>query len=161
MKSILLLLILVFVTTVSAQIRSTDKQQMVGVWQNSQGVGSGLTDNYQFFENGRFRLNFNEMDGTKRVISHSGFWNVYRGRLYLHVTAMRIHFGGRWVKASGSIATEYEIEGGEIRYVRLRRPEKFSYAVSAITEEDVYTVVTIGDAKFWKLSGDPRAYESL
>lgn len=137
------------------------KSQLVGVWQNSQGVGSGLTDNYQFFDDGTFRFNYNEMDGTKRVLSYSGFWNVYKNRLHVHISRVTIHIGGRWQPATGSIATDYEIVGGRVIAKKISPVEKLSYSLSAFgLEEEVYTTVMIGNEKFWKLSSDPKAYEN-
>ena len=148
----------ILVSTVAA--RSLDEtSKLVGVWQNSEGVGSGLTDQYQFYDDGTFVYNFNQMDGTKRLVSHSGFWNLHRGMLHLHTTAMAVHLGGKWVKASGSTATEYEIEGGEIFKVRLKRALKRSLKLTGPKKDDMYTVITIDGEKFWQLSTDPRAYD--
>ncbi|MDH3492322.1 MAG: hypothetical protein OEM82_02140 [Acidobacteriota bacterium] len=137
------------------------KRELIGVWQNSKGVGSGLTDNYQFLSDGRFQFNYNQMDGTKRLLSFSGFWNVQRGMLYLHANRVALLIGGKWVKASGSIATEYEIEGGRVTKKRISPVEKSVLDISAFQlEDETYTTVKIGGEKFWKLSSDPGAFEN-
>ena len=156
------LTISLFATTSTAQTNEAEtKRRLIGVWQDSKGVGSGLTNNYQFFENGTFRFNYNEMDGIKRLLSYSGIWNVYKSRLYVHINRMTFHIGGRWKAATGSIATEYEIVGGRAITKKISPIERLSYSLSAIElEEEMYTTVRIGDTKFWKLSSDPEAYEN-
>ncbi|NNE68606.1 MAG: hypothetical protein HKN33_18720 [Pyrinomonadaceae bacterium] len=164
MKFLLPLLLLTLVGTGIAAAPSPRedeeiRRKLIGVWQNSKGVASGLTDHYKFYKDGRYVFNYNEMDGTKRLLSHSGFWNVHRGRLHIHTNRVALHLGGRWVKSSGSIATEYEIEGGRIITKSIAPVEKKSYSISSIVlEEEMYTKVDIDGEKFYKLSSDPETY---
>lgn len=161
-KYLLIALVALFAVMATAQAPDTkSKQKLVGVWQDSKGVGSGLSDNYQFFADGRFTFNYNEMDGTKRVLSYSGYWNAHKGRLHLHTNRVKLHIGGRWVKSSGSIATEYEIEGGRVIDKRITPVEKIALGISPfVMEEEIYTTITIDGVKFWKLSNDPLTYEN-
>ncbi|MEZ5307991.1 MAG: hypothetical protein R2684_12670 [Pyrinomonadaceae bacterium] len=136
------------------------KEKLVGVWQDSQGVGSGLTDYYQFFENGKFKFHYNEMDGTKRVLSYSGYWNVYRGEIYLHINRVDLLLGGVYEQATGSIATDQEITGGKVVSKKISPIEKLKYGLGRIRVEDEFTVTEIDGQKFWKLSSDPTTYDT-
>jgi hypothetical protein len=163
MKGILAISLLFVVSTITlAQgAGANTKAGLIGIWQNSESVGSGLSDHFQFFADGRFKFTYNSMDGRKRLLSYSGFWNAYKGKLHLHINRARFHIGGKWIKSSGSIATEYEIEGGREMEKRIFPIEKIAYGLSAIRfEQEMYTTILIDGEKFWKLASDPKAYET-
>jgi len=165
MKASLFILMILTISVLSgsssAQTHDLEiKKELVGVWQDSEGVGSGLTNNYQFFGNGRFHFNYNEMDGTKRVLSYSGFWNIHKGKLHLHTNRITLLIGGKWIKSTGSIATGYEIEGGRVIRKRIAPVEKSAHELSAFAlEDETYMTVRIDGDKFWKLSNDPASFE--
>lgn len=66
----------------------------------------------------------------KRVYSYSGTWEFDGKSIILTVNERVIHEGGVLVSAMGSCASEYEIEGGEIKTIRLDKPEIIEVKVS-------------------------------
>ena len=81
-----------------------------------------------------------------------------RGYTYIQ-NRVQLHVGGRWIKSTGSIATEYEIEGGRVITKRIAPVEKKSFPISSFgTEEELYTTVDIDGETFYKLSSDPDTY---
>ena len=155
--------ILLLIGNISAQEKNSDKlirTELIGIWQASPSVGSGMDDNFQFFADGNFRFNYNQMDGTKRIISYGGNWKVSNGKLILTVKTMTVLIGGKWTKSSGSIATEYEIEGGEILELKVSPANEMKLNLSKFLKEELYETFKIDGIKYWKLSSDPKTYEN-
>ncbi len=161
--SIIAFLSCVFSASIYAQKVSEDKaleRRLLGVWQDNSAVGSGMADNFQVFASGKYVFNFNQMDATKRVISHSGKWKVSNGKLILKMKRVELWIGGKWVKASGSTATEYEIEGGKIIKKKISPKEILELSLDKFVEEELHQTTRIDGVKYWKLSDDPTAYEN-
>lgn len=163
-KSLIVILTIFFsVSNIFAQTANPDKSiraELIGVWQASSSVGSGMDDNFQFFADGKFKFNYNQMDGLKRINNYSGNWKVEKGKLVLTITDIEFRLGGRWVRSSGSIATEYEIEGGQIFKKRILPAEKQTLELTGFVREELHKTTKIDDIKYWKLSGDPKTYEN-
>lgn len=155
--------ILLLLGSVSAQDKSLDKTiqtKLVGVWQASPSVGSGMNDNFQFFADGKFRFNYNQMDGTKRILSYGGNWKVSDDKLILTLEKMTVLIGGKWIKSSGSIATEYEIEGGEVLELKISPAKEMKLNIGKFIQEELHETLEIDGIKYWKLSSDPKTYEN-
>jgi hypothetical protein len=87
-----------------------------GVWQDMPYIASGWSNTYQFFSDGTFRFNYNQMDCSKRLISKSGDWTILDTvNLRLSIDNYKIIKGGKLIDSDGSCATEKMIEGGEIQ----------------------------------------------
>ena len=136
------------------------RKELIGVWQSAPVVASGMDDNFQFFADGKYRFNYNQMDGTKRILSYAGKWSVEEGKLVLTVEKMTLLFGGKRVAATGSTATDYQIEGGKVIDVKLETVEKTELPLGKFVREELHNTTAIDGVKYWKLAADPRAYES-
>jgi len=146
-----------------SQSNIVDKQiqaRLIGVWQDSSAVGSGLTDTFHLFADGNYKFNYNQMDGTKRILSHSGKWKIVGGEFVLNIIEVEMLIGGKWVKASGSTATEFEIDGGKTITKNILPVEKFTLSIGPFIEEDIHLTTEIDKIKYWKLSDDPTAYQN-
>src|SRR5688572_12504300 len=88
-----------------------------GVWQDSPKMASGWSDTFQFFEDGHFVFNHNQMNCEKRELSYSGRWGISQGDLTLQVESRRILEGGHLEEALGSCASEKELVDAEQRVV--------------------------------------------
>lgn len=157
-KQTLLLLILTGCTVDKNQ--TDDTTELIGMWQDSSQVASGYTDNYRFFENGDFIFGYNEMICDKRTLNYSGTWELNEGdQLKLTIKKKRIVEGGKLVPAMGSCASEYDIEGGEVRSIELTDFEIQGILLSPITEdkERPYVTRTFNKKQFWKLRDDPNS----
>ena len=155
--------ILLLIGNISAQEKNADKliqAEMIGIWQAGPSVGSGMDDNFQFFADGKFRFNYNQMDGTKRILSYGGNWKISGVKLILTIEKMTVLIGGKWTKSSGSIATEYEIEGGEILELKISPAKKLKLNLSKFIKEELHQTTKIDGVKYWKLSSDPKTYEN-
>ncbi|MEZ5344741.1 MAG: hypothetical protein R2681_04205 [Pyrinomonadaceae bacterium] len=161
-KSLLIAVLLVLsISSSYAQNKISDKTiktELVGVWQDAPSVGSGMSDNYRFFADGTYKFNYNEMDAAKRLLSHEGKWSVAEGKLVLVIDTVVLLIGGKLVEATGSAASEFEIEGGEVIRKKIMPAEKLTLGLGAFLKEELHNTTTIGDVKYWKLSSDPDVY---
>ncbi len=119
-----------------------------------------MSDTFHFFADGKYKFNYNQMDGTKRVLSHAGKWKIAGGELVLKMMEVEMLIGGKWVKASGSTATEFEIEGGKTITKKILPSEKFPLELGPFVKEDIHLTTKIDGIKYWKLSSDPTAYQN-
>jgi hypothetical protein len=142
----------------------TKQNEIVGAWQNYPIMASGWNDAYQFYENGEYRFNYNTMDCQKRVIRHSGTYVTESDSiLVLTTTDKLIIEGGKLVEAMGSCASDYEIEGGKEKLVKLDKPEILKLKVSSITIDklnDDKSKVLIGGIEYWRVDKDPKVYQT-
>lgn len=163
-KTFFILTIIIFATNafVFSQSKANDsklQKDLIGIWQATPSVASGMNDNFQFFADGKFRFNYNQMVFSKRTISYSGTWQVLRGSLILQTTERTDIVGGKKVKSEMS-ADGYEIDGGQIVNKKVSPAEKQTLALGFFKPRaNSYPRRIIGKRTFWKLSDDPKAFE--
>jgi hypothetical protein len=138
--------------------------EIVGAWQNLPLMASGWSDAYQFFENGEYRFNYNTMDCQKRVIRHSGTYIVESDSIIILTKMDKLIIeGGKLVPAMGSCASDYEIEGGKVKLVKLRKPEILELKLSNISIDkfnDDKSKILIGGIEYWRVDKDPKVYQT-
>lgn len=90
-----LFLILISIESIGQNI---DENYLIGIWQDSQNIADGWSNNYQFFENGIFKFNYSQMNCKKRVIYLKGNWSLKYDLIVLSVKEEMIIEGGELVK---------------------------------------------------------------
>ena len=135
---------------------------LVGIWQDSPVVAAGWTDTYLFYSDGKFVFNYSQMVCDSRDVSFSGIWELRdEGKLNLTIKSKTMIVGGTLVKASGSCASEYEIEGGEEKIIELTNPENISIILSDFTidtENHSIGTMLFNGVRYWRMSNDPKNY---
>ncbi len=164
-QSIVIILIFFSCTTEKKRVSDTaDKKELIGMWQDSPEIASGYTDYYKFFDNGDFSFNYNEMICDKRTIDYSGTWELMTSDdLRLTIKKKTIVVGGKLVstEGAGSCASEFQIEGGEVKTIELKYFETQVIKLSFITvdsEKRDLKTRTFDKRQFWKLRDDPAPY---
>lgn len=141
---------------------SQSKEDMVGFWQDLPIAASGWSDSYLFYADGTYEFHYNQMICDKRLLSVKGKWEIDReGRLVLIANSNTILEGGTLVLSSGSCASEYDIEGGEIVLKQLSETERKTLTISEIvsdTEINSLKTILIGGTRYWKMSSEPNSY---
>jgi hypothetical protein len=95
----------------------------------------------------------------KRNQSYSGTWELTSGDLILNATTQTIVEGGELVPATGSCASDYEIEGGEVKETPFTQTFTYSkLTVTPDTENRELPTITLDQKNFWKLKDDPEQY---
>ncbi|MFZ4592578.1 MAG: hypothetical protein ACOYN6_16375 [Ignavibacteria bacterium] len=135
---------------------------LVGIWQDSPVVAAGWSDTYLFYSDGKFVFNYSQMVCDSRDVSYSGTWELRdEGKLNLTIKNKTMIVGGALVKASGSCASEYEIEGGEEKIIELTNQENISIILSDFTidtENHSIGTMLFNGSRFWRMSNDPKNY---
>jgi hypothetical protein len=133
-----------------------------GIWQNSPSIASGWSDTYLFFSNGTFIFHYNQMVCDNRNISYSGKWKASNeGEIILTINSKTVLEGGTLVKSTGSCASEYEIEGGEVKVIQLWNPESKAILFSDYkidSENNSRETVLFNNVRFWRISNNPENY---
>lgn len=134
--------------------------QLVGIWQAAKTKGAGWSDAYQFFADGTFKFNANQMDCAKREVSRAGTWRVSKETLVLQTTQKTIINGGQLVPSTGSCASEQELIDGTQAVEKVSHTEDTMLPLNQIHKDDENErlAVRIGDKQFWKFDDDPRRY---
>jgi hypothetical protein len=138
-----------------------NRQQFVGLWQDSPEMASSWTDTYQFFDNGKFVFYYSQMICDKREVNFFGTWEMSGSNLVLNVTGKKVVEGGELVP-SVNCASEYEIEGGEDKIVKLLKTDIRVLSLSAVATDTAYfdrAVVKFNGKAFWKIDNDPKGYQ--
>jgi hypothetical protein len=134
---------------------------LVGIWQDSPIMASGWGEAYQFFSDGKFILNHNQMDCGKRELSLLGTWKIEDQHLLLEVKSRKVIKGGKEVEASASCASKLDIEGGEIVIESLKSPKKMKLKIGKIKPDPEYPQagIKLGKHQYWKMREDPKDYQ--
>ncbi|GAB5415936.1 MAG: hypothetical protein Crog4KO_07170 [Crocinitomicaceae bacterium] len=132
---------------------------LVGLWQGIPFVGSGWSTNYQFFDDGSFRYNHNQMDCADSVISESGNYHFEEGILYLDYDSITFISGGTYVPATGSCGSEFELVGG-IRVTQATEKSEgvLVEEVEPLTDYDYLDRILLDDDEWFRMLHDPNDY---
>ena len=152
------------------QVNSAEQEEsetatdLIGIWQNSPEIASGYTDYYEFFENGDFIFNYNEMICDKRTINYSGTWKL-EGNDSLKLTIQQVTtvIGGKRVPTlgAGSCASDYYIDGGERKVIDLKDFVHQNIILSFISvdkEKRDLKTRTFDKDRFWKIKDESASY---
>ena len=145
---------------------------LVGIWQVSPDIASGWSDNYQFFADGHFVFNSNQMDCAKREISYAGQWRVKGNSLSLYISQRKILEGGRFEQARGSCGSDLVLLGARLKVIDVtpRKLLTLTLAEARPSPGEVYNPITkkvewrniqhilIGGTDYWKLRDNPNEY---
>ena len=135
---------------------------LVGIWQDSPVVAAGWSDTYLFYSDGKFVFHYSQMVCDSRDVSYSGTWELRdEGKLELTIKSKTVIVGGTLVKASGSCASEYEIEGGEEKAIEVANPENLLIILSDYmidTENHSIGTILFNGVRYWGMSNDPKNY---
>ncbi len=165
-KTFIIISVFAFLTVdLFGQLKS---DSLSGIWQDMPYIASGWSDNYQFFSDGTFRFNYNQMDCSKRLISKSGKWTIEDTfSLKLTIENYKIIKGGKLVDSDGSCATDKMIEGGENQD---SIPVEKAIEVYIITDilsiglldyngDTVYMqAIGVDSTLFFQINNDPSSY---
>jgi hypothetical protein len=154
-------LILLFVFIPVAGFTQTQKD-LVGFWQDMPIAASGWSDSYLLYSDGTYEFNFNQMICDKRLLSLKGSWEIDKDdNLVLITISKTVLEGGTLVPSSGSCASEFDIEGGEIITKVLSIPEKKIVSISGIITDvgnNSLKSMLIDNVRYWRISVEPGSY---
>lgn len=135
------------------------ERSLVGVWQGVPVVGSGWSDNYQFFNDGSFNFNHNQMMCDDSVFTESGFYRLESDSLILEFQNITYLAGASLEPSSGSCASEYELIGGTVKTSEKHRLVKYELKfVSPLLDFNYLERVILDGSELFRMMHDPNDY---
>jgi hypothetical protein len=164
------ILFILFAATITggAQQAQLSKSNLVGLWQDSELLAAGWSNVYQFFSDGTFRFNHNQMDCAKREVSRSGKWSLLKDKcLLLEITKREVLVGGHYEPATGSCAPDSELVDAKSEVRNISPPLELLLGIGTLQQakpvdpesDQPKFKMLIGGVGFWKFSDDPKKYE--
>lgn len=156
------IIILIFLTSCTTDSRlSSAEKELVGIWQVIPQQASGWADVYRFFDNGEFIYHYSQRVCDNRTLNYSGTWESDNQVLKLKITKKTVLEGGKLVPAMGACASDFEIEGGEIKDLILSDSNVQTIHLSSIRIDNSnrdLKIMMFDGKPFWKLENDPNKY---
>lgn len=144
----------------SSQEELLEMAAMSGCWHVLPGVPAEYAERFIFNTNLTFSYYCNNLDGEKRELASYGTWTIEGKDLILNIMVKKVLEGGELIPANGSVATEFDIEGGKVKYLYLENPEVIKLTVGPIEHEEGvqnYDISAqnafkrrLGDTYYWK-----------
>lgn len=135
------------------------KRSLIGVWQQSPVLGSGWEDNYQFFQDGTFNYNHNQMVCDDRVITESGTYVIQKESVKLFFTSRIVIEGGTLEPSSGSCASEQQITGGtETKQIMEKVEELKLKFVEPLFDYDYLERIEFDESSWFRMMHNPNEY---
>lgn len=93
-----------------------NKINIVGIWQSqTEVVGSGHLDNYQFYKNGSFKFNTNDYNGLNRIVSIGGKFSLTKDTIIFIVEYTLEYVGGYPIRSrTTTLSDSWELINGRI-----------------------------------------------
>ncbi len=135
MKQIRLVIFLAFVlafTEASGQQKKDScclsKKDIIGVWQrNDSIIGSGLGQNFQFFNNNTFVFNIGtDADDARNLIQLKGKYRLNKNMLYLTITSKTILEGKIGIADAGISLNIFSIKDEKAKEIKEPNPKEIS-----------------------------------
>jgi hypothetical protein len=133
---------------------------LIGVWQASEVMGAGWEETYRFFPNGTISHHFPQSDGISRLRAEHGSYTLKGDTLTLLIKEQTILTGGKVAPASGSTATDTELQGAIPKRVQLKQRETRTLKLGKIAKHGASgrLSVTLGKRRFYLFDRDPKNY---
>lgn len=130
---------------------------LIGIWQDMPMMGSGWSNHYNFYLDGRFSYYISQMKCDKRTIRQTGGWILEGNKLVLTTTREQVMTGGKMVKSTGSCGTPLTLEDGQLTERELPKPvvETFVITQKQPSEDSFHESIELGKTQFWKFDTDP------
>jgi len=146
-------------------ITKITKEHFIGCWQIAPSFAAGIMDSHWFFEDGKYRFGFNEMDGLKRIIEREGIWKIENNKVEITIVSQTCYEGGKiiWDDAFGYMREDHELKLEMIEPPKILIYEiidlRYDFNVDDIhfNEENQgkYLTATFGSKQYWKIR-DPK-----
>jgi hypothetical protein len=152
--------IIIFIISLFPLSLYSQPDSLVGVWQDSENLGSGWSNTFLFFGDGTYKFYANQMDCAKRLMSYYGKWKVsgVEDAILLTIESKVMIEGGRMEKADGSCGSDSMLTGGTEKIIAVSPNEEMDYSISKVYTDETKGLarkfIYIDAMKYWYF-GDP------
>ena len=139
--------------------------EITGFWHGSESLGSGYSDRFFLFPEGRFVFRENQMNGAARLLELSGEWYLDENHLVLEADSAMYVINGEIEEPYASFGSDFVIDNGEPVYMELNPHEVFRLPLEGYFEggehEDydypLLPSMGIGRCRYWRMAADPNS----
>lgn len=136
-----------------------DDRTMIGVWQGIPVLGSGWSATYQFFEDGSFRFNHNQMDCSDSVLYEAGTYSISDDSITLNYATRSYLAGGTLEPSTGSCGSAFELVGGiETEEQYLAKEQLQLQYLSPLLDVNYLERVKLDGMEWFRMLHDPNDY---
>lgn len=148
---------LLIALNINAQLK---QPKLIGIWQDAPMIASGWSQNYQFFADGSFNFNHNQMDCADSILFESGSYKIKKhGKVILRFSSQTIIAGGELIPSTGSCGSEFELVGGKEKTISVKEKRRLLFDnIKEDSENHNIKTTTINGVQFWKMGIDPNEY---
>lgn len=147
----------------SCETELPEEDEIIGFWHGSESVGSGYSDRFFLFTDGRFVFRESSMNGAARLRELSGEWYIDGNHLVLEADSVVYNMAGEIVEPYASMGSDYVIDNCKLVYSELRPHDVFrlpleDYFEGGELEGYDYPSLSsmkIGFARYWRMAADP------
>jgi hypothetical protein len=149
----------------SPEAEFPEEDEIIGFWHGSESVGSGYSDRFFIYPDGRFMFRESSMNGAARLRELSGEWYLDGNHLVLEADSVVYNMAGEIVEPYTSFGSDYVIDNGKLVYSELRPHDVFRLPLEAYFEggelpDFDYSVLPnmrIGFCRYWRMAADPES----
>lgn len=161
-----ILVIAIALTTALYYFSSKNQDQslsLLGVWQDSDVMGSGWSNRYHFFADGHFSFVTSTMDCSSRLRQIDGTWTLEKGQLKLNKQRVLTFEGGKLEPSIGSCGTPYELVDYEVKVTSYKEAfssdiEQYGVSLTSYNDQELgqdRLKTDFGNTHYYKFYDDP------
>jgi len=136
--------------------------ETVGFWHGNDCVGSGWSERFYLYSDGRFIFRESQMDGASRLRELSGEWYLDGCHLVLEADSAVFIVRGDIVESYASMGSDYVIDNGEYVCNELHPHDVFRLPLDDYSQGECETYdypilpsMRIGFDLYWRMAADP------
>jgi hypothetical protein len=158
-KKILALYIALSVNILSQELTNIE---LIGVWQKgSEIVGSGYSDCYQFYPNGKFIFNFSQSNDSRRIISIQGYYRLDKDSLITKIESRTEKIGGYIRRGFLGYEAEWCLDSAKTKVFKQSNTKEESYRLKLFQGSVLnFVIESREDLHYFKISSDPDSYNN-
>jgi hypothetical protein len=157
MKKILLLVLLINLLNYSQTLK---KENIVGIWQaNTNIIGSGYQETYQFFINGNFIFHTNQNDGLQRILEIKGSYILVADTIYLKVKSTIEKIGGKICRSEiTTLSDSWEIIDCQLKEINQSSYEVQNIIYEPCKDKSENCLILDKSNAYYRINKDPNKY---
>lgn len=142
-------------------VRESKDFNIIGVWQDSLGVGNTYTNKYHFFKDNTFVYYYSFVNEERRNFSICGKWLIDNNMLCLKILNKTVLEGGRFEPSPLDSSKKCLVDFKKVKY-KVDPAKEIKYSLENIKEStNNPKSILVGDTMFYQLATDPNSYREF
>ncbi|PKA10288.1 hypothetical protein CH372_20205 [Leptospira meyeri] len=112
---------------------TNSENTLIGEWDTQPVSASGYVNKHTFLDNGLVKIDEDEMDCQKRLLSSFGTWNIENNIIKIILSKKLVINGGELIQSAGSCGSEFELIDGYSVLEDINPIQTIEYKILEIT----------------------------